>query len=145
MALEKPKPTHSIPQDEWVSAISALKHIENTKAKTYVVAFFNGDVKVFNKKDHHEMLEGKQLHNDSIITDCLFLKNQSLKKKLLVSVSTHPHSELVVSELSRESNSMVVLARSKPEFNGLGFKNLTVQPLNNEFVCSSYQSQEQQE
>lgn len=25
-ALEKPKPTHSIPQDEWISSIKALSH-----------------------------------------------------------------------------------------------------------------------
>ena len=32
-ALEKPKPTHSLPQDEWISSIHSLSHILNEKAK----------------------------------------------------------------------------------------------------------------
>lgn len=31
----------------------------NEKAKTYIVGFFNGDLKVFSKKDHSELLEIK--------------------------------------------------------------------------------------
>lgn len=31
----------------------------NEKSKTYVVGFFNGDVKVFNKHDHSELLNIK--------------------------------------------------------------------------------------
>jgi hypothetical protein len=58
-ALEKPKPTHSIPQDEWISAIRSLSHIMNEKAKTYVVGFFNGDLKVFDKHNHQEVLSIK--------------------------------------------------------------------------------------
>ena len=52
LALEKPKPTLSIPQDEWISSIHTLSHILNEKAKTYVVGFFNGDLKVFSKNDN---------------------------------------------------------------------------------------------
>jgi len=59
VALDKPKPHKSIPQDEWISSISALKHIANEKAKTYVVGFFNGDIKVFSKHDHSEVLSVK--------------------------------------------------------------------------------------
>jgi hypothetical protein len=58
-ALEKPKPTHSIPQDEWISTIKALSHIMNEKAKTYVAGFFNGDLKIFSKHNHSEVLEVK--------------------------------------------------------------------------------------
>jgi hypothetical protein len=55
-SLEKPKPTHSIPQDEWVSTIKSLSHVLNEKAKTYLVGFFNGDLKIFSKHDHTELL-----------------------------------------------------------------------------------------
>lgn len=79
-ALEKPKPTHSMPQEEWISTIKALNHskeyiphsnndnlnilviVMNEKEKTYIVGFFNGDLKVFNKHDHSELLEVKKLH-----------------------------------------------------------------------------------
>ena len=49
-ALEKPKPKKSTPTDEWISAISSLSHIENKKAKSYTVGFFNGDVKLYDSK-----------------------------------------------------------------------------------------------
>lgn len=55
LALEKPKPKKSMPQDEWISAISSLSHIINEKAKSYAVAFFNGDVKLYDSK-HAELL-----------------------------------------------------------------------------------------
>lgn len=51
-SLDKPKPTHSVPQEEWISTIKSLSHVMNEKAKTYVVGFFNGDLKVFSKNDH---------------------------------------------------------------------------------------------
>ena len=50
-ALEKPKPTVSIPQEEWISVIKSLQHIKNVKARSYVAAFFNGDVKIFDGKE----------------------------------------------------------------------------------------------
>ena len=49
-ALEKPKPKKSIPTDEWISVINSLSHIENKKAKSYAVGFFNGDVKIYDSK-----------------------------------------------------------------------------------------------
>lgn len=58
-ALDKPKPTLSLPQDEWISTIRALSHILNEKPKTYAVGFFNGDVKVFSKKDNKELINVK--------------------------------------------------------------------------------------
>lgn len=65
-ALDKPKQKISIPQDEWISAIRALHHEKNLKAKTYVTAFFNGDVKIFDGKDksHKELLYVSKLHED---------------------------------------------------------------------------------
>ena len=100
VALDKPKPQKSIPQEEWISSIGSLRHVLNEKAKTYVVGFFNGDIKVFSKHDHQELLSVKQLHQDSQIEDLLFLKNDALDKKLLVSIASKPNSELKVSEIS---------------------------------------------
>jgi hypothetical protein len=99
-ALEKPKPTKSTPQDEWISSIRSLSHIMNEKAKTYVVGFFNGDLKVFDKATHAEIFSVKQLHADTIIEDALFLKNDALDKKLIVTAGAKPNAELKISELS---------------------------------------------
>ena len=59
----------------------------NEKAKTYICTFFNGDLKVFNKHDHSEILSVKNLHEDAIISDSLFLKNNNLQKKIIVTCS----------------------------------------------------------
>ena len=50
-ALDKPKPTMSIPQEEWISVIRSLHHQKNVKARTYIATFFNGDIKIFDGKD----------------------------------------------------------------------------------------------
>lgn len=50
-ALDKPKPTLSIPQEEWISVIKSLSHFKNVKARSYIAAFFNGDVKLYDGKD----------------------------------------------------------------------------------------------
>ncbi|CDW73040.1 ribosome biogenesis protein wdr12 [Stylonychia lemnae] len=144
-SLEKPKPTHSMPQEEWISTIKSLSHILNEKAKTYAVGFFNGDVKIFNKKDHKELLSIKQLHQDSIIQDALFLKNDALDKKLLVTCSTLPNSELRVSEIIERDRKYHFnqIAQSKhDEYSNIndGFKCLGSNPMNNEFICSAYQT-----
>jgi len=54
-ALEKPKPKHTSPQDEWVGSIKSLRHFQNDKAKSYCAGFLNGDLKVFGK-EHAELL-----------------------------------------------------------------------------------------
>ena len=46
-ALDKPKPKQSTPCDEWISKICPLAELDDTKARSYAVAFFNGDVKLF--------------------------------------------------------------------------------------------------
>ena len=61
-ALEKPKLQSSIPQDEWISVVKSLSHIMNEKEKTYVVGFFNGDLKVFDKHENKEVFSVRQLH-----------------------------------------------------------------------------------
>jgi hypothetical protein len=91
LQLEKPKLQASVPQDEWISSIRSLSHILNDKAKTYIVGFFNGDLKVFNKHDHQEMFSIKQLHEDSSITDSLFVKNDSLNSKVVITCSQMPN------------------------------------------------------
>ncbi len=53
-ALDKPKPEKAIPQDEWISNICA-------NGAYYSVAFFNGDVKLF--EGSTEKLCVKQLHS----------------------------------------------------------------------------------
>ena len=50
-ALDKPKQKVSIPQDEWISVLKALSHHRNEKARSYVAAFFNGDIKILDGKD----------------------------------------------------------------------------------------------
>jgi len=48
-AIDKPKETASIPQEEWISTLRPLTHILNEKPKTYLATFFNGDIKLFSK------------------------------------------------------------------------------------------------
>jgi len=88
-ALEKPKPTKSTPCDEWISTIAPFKHILNEKAKSYVVGYFNGDVKLYNSK-HAELLSVSQLHADSQVTDSLYFQSDALNSKILVSCSELP-------------------------------------------------------
>jgi hypothetical protein len=120
-----------------------LRHIANEKAKTYVVAFFNGDVKVFSKHDHSEVLSVKQLHQDSQIEDALFLKSDSLNKKLLITVAGGSESELKVSEIShiqtggKKQYQFNPLAQSRDEFNGIeSFVGLSYNPMNTDYICS---------
>ena len=78
-----------------------------------------------------------------MITDALFLKNDTLNKKLLVTCSSLPNPELKVSEISQDGKMLHItqLATSKDEeFNGIndGFKCLASSPINNEYICSAY-------
>jgi hypothetical protein len=136
IALEKPKPSHSIPQEEWVSCIKSLSHIVNEKAKTYIVGFFNGDLKVYDPSNHSELLSVRSLHTDQIIEDALFLRNDLLNKKLVVTCGAKPNAEIRVSELSHvdKSYTLTPLAVSKEDQEGL--KSLSYNPLNNQTFCS---------
>ncbi|TNV79220.1 hypothetical protein FGO68_gene6698 [Halteria grandinella] len=143
-ALDKPKPSKSIPQDEWICTVKSLSHILNEKAKTYIVGFFNGDLKVFDKGTHAELYSVKQLHQDNIIEDALFLKNDVLDKKLIVTAGAKPTAELKISELSHsmvggaKAYQFQTIAQSKDELNGSeSFGCLSNNPLNNQFICSS--------
>lgn len=118
----------------------------NEKAKTYVVGFFNGDLKVFSKHNHEEVLSIKQLHQDSIIEDAIFLRNDAIDKKIVVSCSSLPNPDLKVSEVSivhkgpggKAGKEYVfnVLAQSKDELNVESFKCLSNNPVSNEYICS---------
>jgi hypothetical protein len=72
----------------------------NEKAKTYVVGFFNGDLKVFSKHDNKEVLSVKSLHTDRI-EDLVFIRNDALDKKIVVSLSGKPDPQLRIGELSQ--------------------------------------------
>jgi hypothetical protein len=48
-AIDKPKLDKELPQDEWVSCIRPLSGMLNSKAKTYAVCYFNGQVKIMAK------------------------------------------------------------------------------------------------
>ena len=90
-ALEKPKPKHSSPQDEWVSVICPLNHFVNEKAKSYVVGLMNGDLKLYDSK-HAELLKVSSV-NDSI-SCALYFKSDVLNSNILVTASESPNAGL---------------------------------------------------
>lgn len=116
----------------------------NEKAKTYVVGFFNGDLKVFDKHEHKELFSVRQLHQDSIIEDALFLRSDTLDKKLVITCSSQPNAELKISELTHiaqgkgdKQYQFNLLAQSKEELSSESFKTLSNNPMNNDYICSS--------
>lgn len=139
-ALEKPKQTMSIPQDEWVSVIRSLHHSKNLKAKTYCAAFFNGDVKLFDGKDknHKELVHVSSLHEDQI-TDILYVKSDALNgNKYLISCSEQPYPSLKVSEINAQNSSVTVLSQTNEKVADAlnGFNSLALNPLCNEMFAS---------
>lgn len=114
----------------------------NEKAKSYIVTFFNGDVKLYRDGIDQEVLNVKELHNaDAGIKDSLFLMNDLLNKKLLVTCSTAPQGELKISEVvktEQKDYGFTQLATSKAEeIPSEGISSLSANPLNNEFFCSA--------
>jgi WD40 repeat protein len=75
----------------------------------------------------------------------LFLRNDTLDKKIVITCSSQPNSELKVSELShtqvgKDGNKQyqfTLLAQSKDDLNSESFKCLSSNPLNNDFFCSA--------
>lgn len=96
-ALEKPKPKHTSPQDEWVSLIAPLTHFVNEKAKSYVAGFMNGDIKLFDNK-HSELLKVSSMHE--AVSCALYFKSDALGCNVLVSGSEAPAPTLVFSQIS---------------------------------------------
>ena len=114
----------------------------NEKAKTYVVGFFNGDLKVFSKHDNKEVLSVKSLHTDRI-EDLVFIRNDALDKKIVVSISGKPDSQLKVSEVSHvggeksKQYSFNIIAEGKEEYAGTeGFRAISENPMNNQYICT---------
>ncbi len=90
-ALEKPKPKHSSPQDEWISVICPLNHFVNEKSKSYVVGLMNGDIKLYDNK-HAELLKVSTT-NDSV-SCALYFKSDVLNCNVLVTGSESPNAGL---------------------------------------------------
>jgi hypothetical protein len=111
-ALEKPKPKHTSPQDEWVSAIAPLASYLNEKAKSYAVALMNGDLKIYDQK-HAEQVKVSQLHLDTSITDCLYFKSDLSQSNILVTASEVPNPALVFAEVSADRKHVNVIGRAK--------------------------------
>ena len=80
-----------------------------------------------------------------MIEDALFLKNDSLDKKLIVTAGAKPNGELKVSELSHVMGTgkdkvyqFNTIAQSKVELNGSeSFGCLSYNPLVNQLICSN--------
>ncbi len=90
-ALEKPKPKHTTPQDEWVSVICPLHHYVNEKSKSYLVTLMNGDIKLYDNK-HAELLKVSTVHDN--ITSALYFKSDLLNCNVVVTASESPNARL---------------------------------------------------
>ena len=96
-ALEKPKPKHTSPQDEWIATIQPLQHFVNEKAKSYVVGLMNGDIKICSK-EHAELLKVSQMHDS--VSAALFFKSDSMNANVVVSASETPNPTMIFSRVS---------------------------------------------
>ena len=138
-ALDKPKQKVSIPQDEWISVIRALSHHRNEKARSYVTAFSNGDLKILDGKEktHQEMVFVQGLHEEEI-TDCLYYKSDDNGgRKFVVSCSTKPSPELKVSEVI-DGKTFKVLAQASEQMGEAlnGWNCLSQNPLTPDIFAS---------
>ena len=141
-ALDKPKPQKSTPADDWISRIAPLTHLMDTKAKSYAVGFFEGDLKLYDSK-HSEVLTVSQLHQASQITDLLYFKSDLNKgTKYLISCSELPNPELTITEVASDKRSVKVVAKAKDEFSDecqCGYTCLAQNPLSKEKFAASSQ------
>ena len=140
-ALEKPQKKISIPNDEWISVISAYKRMRNTKMSTFVVGFFNGDLKIFDGKNQkqEELVCVQGLHADQI-TDAAYLKSETMDgKKFLLTCSLEPQPALKVCIVGTESNSVDLISQVSTELSEAlgGWNSLSVNPTNNDLIASS--------
>ena len=109
-ALDRPKQKASMPQEEWISVISALKHHKNVKEKSYIVGFANGDLKLMSK-EHKELLHVKNLHEEEI-RDAIFVKSDCNDgKKFAITCSEQPCPMLKISEVDTQENTLDVVAK----------------------------------
>jgi hypothetical protein len=98
-ALEKPKPTLTSPQEEWVSVLQPLSHYIDDKARQYACGFMNGDLKIFDQS-HGEMIKLKNLHAENV-NAVLFFHNEATDAQALVSGSEHPGGDLIFSQVGK--------------------------------------------
>ena len=111
-ALDKPKLAASLPQEEWISRIRPMSQFGSNKATDYIVAFFNGDVKLF-AGDSKEMLEVKGVHEEAIV-DALYLHEQDGSRKV-ITVSEQPGPALKMFEVSLNKASMNLVAKASDD------------------------------
>lgn len=109
-ALEKPKPKHTSPQDEWVSVITPLHHFMNEKPKSYVCGLMNGDLKLYDQK-HSELLKVSSMHE--AVTCALYFKSDTLQCNMLISGSEAPGASLMFSQVNADRKSITVLGKAK--------------------------------
>lgn len=106
------------------------------------MGFFNGDLKVFSKHDNQEVLSVKSLHTDRV-EDLIFIRNDAIDKKVVVSLSGKPDPQLKIGEVSHigseksKKYQFNVLAEAKEEYAGIeGFRAVSENPMNNQYFCT---------
>ena len=137
-ALDRPKQKASMPQEEWISVISALKHHQNLKEKSYVVGFANGDLKLMSK-EHKELVHVKNLHEEEI-RDAIFIKSDSNEgKKFAITCSEQPGPALKISEVDTKENTLDVVAKVSDSIAAKlnGWNQLRLNPVQNDIFAAS--------
>ena len=137
-ALDRPKPKISVPQDEWVSTIRRLCHGKNDKARSYVVGFFNGDLKLYDGKDKpEEKLSISSLHHEKI-EDAIFFKSDEFNgKKLVVTCSKQPYPELKISEIEHSNLNPVCEVSTQLGETLNGWNHLALNPVDSQVFAAS--------
>ena len=141
-ALDKPKPTISIPQEEWISVLKSLNHLKNLKARSYVAAFFNGDIKIYDGKDDkkHNEVHVISKHHEDQISDALFFKCDEMGgKKYLITCSEQPAPELKICEVDTQAKSIQAVFKATEDLcqNLNGFTHLSQNPVASTVFASS--------
>ena len=135
-ALEKPKPKHTSPQDEWVSAVKSLHHFVNEKAKSYAVGLMNGDLKIYDSK-HAELLKVTGLHDETSISDLLYFKSDLIDAGLVVTASEMPNPALTFGQLTQDRKHLNIVGRARPSTVENGISCLAQNPMHLEIVASA--------
>lgn len=140
-ALDKPKKTLSIPQDEWISAIRALRNVRGSSASSYAVAFFNGDLKIYDGKadEKKEAVVVQHMHENRI-DDVLYLVSESMEgNKYLVTCSQQPDPALKVCRVGSDDKSVTLMSQASSEFGEAlgGWNNLSLNPADHDVFAAS--------
>jgi hypothetical protein len=89
------------------------------------------------------VLSVKSLHSDRI-EDLVFIRNDALDKKIVVSLSGKPDPQFKVCEIAHviggdksKQYSFNVIAEGKEEYAGVeGFRAISENPMNNQYLCT---------